>query len=330
MTDASIRLQPLLRAQLEADACAILDDLVALKYPRESAPVSGMPPFVRAASALRRFGNRFVIVQDDVDALAVLDAEGRIEPALLPLHASGVRSFGEAAGTKHWKMDLEAAVTFAAGRFVAFGSGSSERRETLIIWRDAAAQPTRWHAPDFYAELRSALGCDTADLNIEGAVVDGMRLLLFQRGNGIQPLRALARNAVLELAVADVEDWVDGRAAVPRVRVVTPVDLGAIDGVSFGFTDAVSAGDGRIVVLLCAEDSVGTTVDGPVLGCRVGMLDANGLRVCDVVDPAGKRTRLKLEGIEPFSTNDREYAVVVDVDRPGAAAQLGRLRLPRL
>ena len=69
-------------------------------------------------------------------------------------------------------------------------------------------------------------------------------------------------------------------------------------GVPFGFTDAVAIDAERVVVLACAEDSACAISDGAVLGCRVGLLDAAGLRMVDVCDATGERTLLKLEGIE--------------------------------
>ena len=62
-----------------------------------------------------------------------------------------------------------------------------------------------------------------------------------------------------------------------------------------------------------------------MLGCRVGLLDEHGLRMVDVYDPAGRRTLLKLEGIEPRPESSTQFDVVADLDRPSAPAQLGRL-----
>ena len=68
-------------ARFDARAAATLDDLTPLVYERAS---GGLPAHVRAASAVRRFGGRLVIVQDDVDALAVLEVSGAVRPVLLP------------------------------------------------------------------------------------------------------------------------------------------------------------------------------------------------------------------------------------------------------
>jgi len=326
MTLTHPTVRPLLRARLDDRSTAVVDELVPLEYEREKPLPSGVPTHVRAASSLRRFRNRLVVVQDDVDAFAVRDARGAVRPVLLPLHASGRRAFDDASGNKHDKLDLEACTTLPDGRLVAFGSGSKPGRETLVVWAGAEA-PVKVPAEALYAELRDALTSDGARLNVEGAVVRGSSLVIFHRGNDTRRAGASAANAMAVLDVGEFERWLNGESSLPRILEVTPVDLGAIGGVPFGFTDAVALDDGRVVVLSCAEDSESAISDGAVVGCRVGMLDAEGLRMADVCDDRGERTRLKLEGIEIRRGVAGEFDVVADVDRASCPAQLGRLRL---
>ena len=59
------------------------------------------------------------------------------------------------------------------------GSGSSPLRERFVIVDDAVTL-REMHA--FYDALRAVFA---GELNLEGAVVDGDDLLLFQRGNGV-------------------------------------------------------------------------------------------------------------------------------------------------
>jgi len=151
--------------------------------------------------------------------------------------------------------------------------------------------------------------------------------MIFHRGNDTRRAGAPPANAMAVLDAAEFERWLDGASSLPRILEVTPVDLGAIDGVPFGFTDAVALDDGRVVVLSCAEDSESAISDGAVVGCRVGMLDAEGLRMVDVCDDRGERTRIKLEGIEIRRGVAGEFDVVADVDSASCPAQLGRLRL---
>ena len=69
-----------------------------------------------SASAIRRHGSRLIVKQDDVNALAVIDASACIMPLLLPPGADGRRSFDDTIGNRHLKMDLEAAVVLPEAR----------------------------------------------------------------------------------------------------------------------------------------------------------------------------------------------------------------------
>ena len=100
----------------------------ALRYGTDPGSASGIASHVRAASAIRRHGSRLIVIQDDVNALAVMDASSRIKPLLMPPGADGRRSFDDTIGNKHLKMDLEAAVVLQDARVLAFGSGSTRAR----------------------------------------------------------------------------------------------------------------------------------------------------------------------------------------------------------
>jgi hypothetical protein len=308
-------------ARFDARVAATLDDLVPLAY--ERAP-DGLPAHVRAASALRRFGSRLVIVQDDVDALAVLEASGAVRPVLLAERLSGQRVFDEPSGNKRLKLDLEACVALVDGRLVAFGSGSKPVREQLVVWSPGAA-PITVDAATLYEEVRKAVTRNEHRLNIEGVVACGPRLKLFHRGNDARRGASAPRNTIAELDLARFVRWLDGAAPPPRVASVTDVDLGAAGNVPFGFTDAVAIDAERVVVLACAEDSDSALTDGAVLGARVGLLDEHGARLVDIHEAGGARTHLKLEGIERRSGTECEFDVVVGVDRSAVPAQIGRL-----
>jgi hypothetical protein len=304
-------------ARFDASERATLDELEPLVYVR---PAVGLPSHVRAASALRRFQNRLVVVQDDVLAFAARDETGAVESVLLPSHASGQRVFDDTLGNKYEKLDLEACVTLPDGRLVAFGSGSAPARERLVVW-SGRDEPLIIAAAAFYRELRAAVTHGRTRLNIEGAVVRGARLELMHRGND---LRRSSANAIAEVDREAFAAWLAGDGRSPRVACVTTVDLGEVGGVPFGFTDAVALDDERVVVLACAEDTACAIADGAVLGCRIGLLDGAELTTADVFDARG-RTLLKLEGIERRSSSSTEFDVVADVDRPSVPAQLGRL-----
>ena len=245
-------------------------------------------------------------------------------PLLLPPGTDGRRSFDDTIGNKHLKMDLEAAVVLPDGRLLAFGSGSARARESIVVVESETGVRVR-RAPGLYARLRNHCETVGTELNIEGTVIQGHRLRLFQRGNGAPVTGGRSGSLVLDIDLAQLLRWLEGRGPVPNVTDVLEVDLGAIDGVAFGFTDAAVVVDGRIAFIACAEKSVNVRGDGPVLGCRFGWLDDTGVHVTDVIESDGRATPLKLEGIEPRSGSTRVFDVVADMDRPDHPALLVEL-----
>jgi hypothetical protein len=158
-------------------------------------------------------------------------------------------------------------------------------------------------------------------------VVSG-RLRLFQRGNGAVVDGRAATNAVGDLELDDFLRWLDRGGAPPRLSSVTRVDLGHVRGVPFGFTDATTLPDGRVVFLAGAEDSPDTYRDGDVLGARVGLLDTGRVVLTEILDATGKPTTLKLEGVDFVGFTSRggvELMVVADMDDPDAPALIASL-----
>jgi len=305
----------------------VLTNRRPLRFVGGANPAADMPGHVRAASALRRAGSRLVIVQDDVNAIAVLEpADGSVQPLLLPSGGSGERVFDDLRGNKACKLDLEACAALPDGRLVALGSGSSARREHVVVVEAGLGAASVVDATPLYAVLRTHSRASGAELNIEGACVDGDRLWLVQRGHGKRPDSCW--NALIALDLEQFLQWLHRGAAVPQVVALTTVDLQTTpDGIPFGFTDATRAHDGRLAFLACAEDSADVRTDGPILGCRFGLIDARSGEavMADVIEADGRPTELKLEGIEARPGRTDAYDVVADMDRPADPAVLAEL-----
>ena len=313
------------RATLDPDLHAVLDDMVPLVYaPGAAAAAEDVPPHVRAASAMRRLGSRLVIVQDDVNVLALHREGGRAGAVLLPAGEGGHRAFGDARGNKHAKMDLEACAALPDGRLVAFGSGSTPRRERLVVL-GPAGMPRVVEAGDLYAMLRRDVAFAGSQLNVEGAVVADDALTLFQRGNGAPVAGMVPVDATGELPLAEFTRWLDGAPTLPRLQNVNQYDLGEASGVPFSFTDAALAPDGRMAFLACAEASPDAYRDGPVHGCRVGFITSGRARMTEIRHTDGSPVSLKLEGLEPWPDEPGTFHVVADRDDPDEPAILGRL-----
>jgi hypothetical protein len=310
---------------------AVLAEGRKLFFSMEGGQPPGLVAHVRAASALRRMGDRLVVVQDDVNALAVLDTStATLTPVLLPPGHEGVRVFDDLRGNKAWKMDLEACAALPDGRLVAFGSGSSRRRERIVVLSSAPVASVKVvAAAPLYERLRAEAAAHGSELNVEGATVvpdDGLWLL--QRGHGKRA--TVAWNALVRLPLASFVDWLDRGASVPDIEFVVEVRLGSSRrGVPFGFTDATVTPDGRLAFLACAEDSVDVRTDGPVDGCCFGWLDlASRVAVStEVLEEDGRPTRAKLEGIETRPGSPTLFDVVADLDCPDKPATLAELHV---
>ena len=324
-------MKTLIEARVDPTLRAVLSKGRELFFSRDPGQPPGLLAHVRAASALRRLGDRLVVVQDDVNALAVPDTStATLTPLLLPPGHEGRRVFDDLRGNKAWKMDLEACAALPDGRLVAFGSGSSRRRERIVVLSSARGASVKVvEAARLYERLRAEAAAHRSELNIEGAAVvqdDGLWLL--QRGHGSRATSAW--NALVRLPLESFLDWLDHGAALPEIAAVVEARLGSSPGgVPFGFTDAAVASDGRLAYLACAEDSLDVRTDGPVHGCRFGWLDlASGEAVsADVLEEDGRPTRIKLEGIETRPGVTGLFDVVADLDCPETPARLAELRV---
>jgi hypothetical protein len=309
---------------------------VPLRYRAGPDPRLDRPGHVRAASALVRVGRMLVVVQDDA---LFLGAFGRgpslerdaVEALTLP-SPDGVRLFDDGRGNKADKADLEAACTWptpGGPALVAFGSGSTPRRERLLVASaagDGLGEPGFVEAPSLYARLRESLP-EGVELNVEGAfrTADG-RLRLLQRGNG--------RGGVD--AVLDVDGaWLDGLLAVPtrevppRLLASARWSLGALDGVRLTFTDGAPLAGRHWLFTASAEASPDAVADGPVVGSAVGWADEDGGAWAPVTDDRGEIVPCKLEGLALGRPGERgrEAWGVVDADDPDAPSDLLRLQL---
>jgi len=316
-----------LEAALSSSLTATLGTPRPLLYDHGAYPLEDLPGYVRAASSIRRQGRRLVILQDDVSALAVLDpSTGSTQSILLPAGPDGARVFDDVRGNKKLKLDLEACVVLPDDRLVALGSGSSPQREKIVtVAAGKGALAQQLSGSDLYASLRIHTAARGARLNIEGAVVQGHWLRLLQRGHGKRGFEPW--NAILDVSLEKFVGWLDSRNAFPPVRRILEVHLGDVAGVPFGFTDAAVTDDGRVAFLACAEDTEDALVDGPVLGCRFGWLDADDQAavMTGIADADGQPTQLKLEGIETRLGGGTLFDVVADMDRGDQPAQIAEL-----
>ncbi len=271
-----------------------------------------------AASGLVRRAGRMYIIADDEHQLAVFDAGStaghwaRLFDGELP---------DKPKARKAAKPDLETLLELPPsdelrhGGLLALGSGSRSNRQTgVIVAFDAHGEltaPRRVDLAALYAPLRRDVGV----LNIEGGVQRGEDLLLLHRANQSQP-----RNVCMRFAWHEVWRWLLGRGGVaPLARDQVTYDLGAIDGVALGFTDATALPDAQWLFSAVAEATDDSYHDGACVGSAIGIVAADG-RLRDLHRLEGT---WKVEGIAATSLADGhtlELTLVTDADDRGQPA----------
>lgn len=262
-------------------------------------------PGVRAGSGLAWQGGRLAVVQDDAPAIALVDPRSA-SVEIVPLPGGG--------WDKRTKLDLEACVA-DGGRLVAFGSGSTPARERIAIVEKTARLV---EASRFYGCLRRDPEFTGRELNVEGAVLLGDSLRLFNRG-GV---------AAGDVAWRTLLDHLEAprRVAPPPLERVVRWDLGRIDGVRLSFTDAAAAGS-LVFFLAVAEDAPDAYEDGPVKGGVLGAFDGGGARFARLPLDGKNGQAAKAEGLAIDPDDPRRVFVVLDCDDPAVPAELCALRL---
>lgn len=280
----------------------------------------GRPPFLSAASGLVVVQSSFHVIADDELHLGVFPVRGNATGRLIRL-LEGKLPEGPKK-RKRKKPDFEALVllppfgTCSHGALLAIGSGSKGNRRTAVLLTltaqgAVAGEPRVIDLSGLLSSLQDALD----EVNIEGALVVGDRLLLIQRGN-----RGRAVNAVLSVELNVFLLALESGDSVGELPFdFRSVDLGSTRGIPWGFTDASALPDGRIVFTAVAEDTADSYVDGPCAGAAVGILTRDGQIVrFDELQPT-----IKVEGIHAEPTGSRiRLLLVTDADDAAVPAGL--------
>jgi hypothetical protein len=301
--------------------------LPAQEHPR------GQPHLSAASGLVCAFGRAYVVA-DDEHHLGVFD-DARSPGHLHRLIEGDLPA--DAAERKARKADLETLAFVPAGALgptepgaalCMFGSGSAPGRDRGL-WQplDAggglAGGARALDLAPLYGLLRGRLGA----LNVEGAlVVPGEGLWLFSRGGS----GARGANAVVRYRWRDVRPWLLGRAAGELAPVALQVlDLGSVDGVGYGFTDAAALPDalgGGCLFTAVAEDSADSVADGTCVGSAVGRLGPGG----DLRWMRPLRGAPKVEGLAlHLGANGLKLCLATDADNPAVPSQLLLAHLAR-
>lgn len=315
-------------ARVEPALAARVVSRRALLYTRGADVALDRPAHVRAGSALASLGaGRLAVIQDDASFLALVDlASGRVDDVPFPASANGERQFDDLRGNKKRKLDLEATLALGDGSVIAFGSGSSDLRERIVLVT-AEGDTSRVNVVDasaLYGAMRAAREFSGSELNVEGAALDGEDVVFFQRGNGAGE----AVDATVRVDARGLLAYLRGGAPCPPLRGIVQWDLGTTStGVRLTFTDGARAFSGGLAFLACAEDCPDATRDGPVSGVCIGRLD-DAAQKCEIAAVLGEDGAPLLDKAEGLAFVDARRAyMVIDKDDPALPSELLEIEL---
>ncbi len=286
-----------------------------MRYAGGADAVHDRPEHVRAASGLAWVGDRLAVIQDDASFIALVDPTTGLADAFpLPAGPGGVRQFDDARGNKAGKLDLEALAVIPHGaevQLVAFGSGSLAPRENVVLISfpgDAPPSIDVRAASEFYAALRRSADFAGSEMNVEGAIHLAGALRLFGRGNGAVRGELRPVNASCDVSWWGLRTYLEQPASTmpPAVTAVRHYDLGALDGVSLGFTDVAPGRASVMLYAAAAEASPDATRDGRVYGSVVGVVDAE----------KGSGRWARLTGESPGAPAEKVEGLTLDSQRP--------------
>lgn len=275
---------------------------------------------VRAGSSLSWFGDFLAIVQDDANFLVLINpSDLQVNFIALNTGEDGLREFDDLRGNKKFKLDLEACTTIPTedeDLLVAFGSGSTSRREQILIVNEH--DPNSFilkQASTFYQQLRNCTDFSGSELNIEGAIFYNNYIRLFNRGNGAAHENLLPINATCELNWDEFEHYLENPNLQPsKIKNICQYELGELNALSLSFTDATVTENG-IIFSATAEDSPDATKDGMVSGSVLGILEDTP-RWIELRNLDGSLFTGKVEGVCIYKKSKNRLYLVIDADNP--------------
>lgn len=282
----------------------------------QQAVAAGRPAFLSAASGLVCHDGNFYVVADDELQLGIFTDDMQRPGTTLPLLAGELPD--DAKERKRAKPDFETltwlppTINQPHGALLTLGSGSRANR-MLGVQVPFSTPTTLDNAPASFdcTPLYTTLEREFGIVNIEGAVVQRDRLLLLQRGNKTDGVNALV-HLDLEQFRNDCER---GRIDAATLLEIQRCELGAVDGVALGFTDATCLPDGQLLALAVAEDTDDPYADGATLGSYICRFDRHNV----LQESIRLETHAKTEGIALWAQAPGEPLMVFVTDADDAA-----------
>jgi len=225
---------------------------------------------------------------------------------------------------KKVKPDFEAMAFFPKGEekeLLIFSSGSkSPEREFFasVHFGQAEAGTKTYPITPFYEKLKTAAKLDAEELNIEGAVINGGELFLFNRGE----------NVVMKYKMNEFQAYIEGKQESPE-PIVYSIKLPEVKGVKAGFSGATAIpGEGKILFTASVENTANWIDDGEILGSFVGLIDLKNLKdglqpECNRIMENGHPLNVKVESIAVYYlTVENSLRLVLVTDSDGGESEL--------
>ena len=275
-----------------------------------AAPAAGRPLHLSAASGLVCVHSFNYVVTDDELHLGVFRTTSSEPGHLIRLFDGELPA--SKSDRKKQKPDFEALTLLPAygdyphGALLALGSGSRHnRRMGALLQLDARGAVRGSPRVVDLSPILASLDDKFPALNIEGPVVSGDELRLFQRGN-----KRRSENAIIRFKLSALLDVLNSKqTGAIKPSAINTFDLGQIDGIPFCFTDAAALPDGTMIFTAIAEDTDDNYNDGPCAGAAVGIMDDELRSVHKLERP------YKVEGVDARVAGDAvKLLLVTDAD----------------
>lgn len=199
---------------------------------------------------------------------------------------------------KKEKPDFEA-ITYFGDNLYVFGSGSTEKRTKMvqINSKDKKVIATTDLA-DLYVIMKNFGELKPQNFNLEGAVYNGEKWFLFNRGNGSSNQNILFT--------------IEGKNLTNEFNILSnDYKLPKIKGVRSSFTDAVLV-DTTIYFLATAEDTESTYDDGEVLGSLIGSINLKTMKINFTQKISDSH---KFEGLTLFENSNEKIQFLLCEDK---------------
>ncbi len=275
-----------------------------------------------SGSGLEVSGDSMYIISDNAPAYYKMDLR-TMEYAVYPIKGFTSDGYVIPKKTKH---DLEGSVIGKINGqeyLLAFGSGSSPRRETLLMI-DIHHKKADRKIPlaRLYSALRTKYELSDEALNVEGAAVCKERLYLFLR----------KKNMVISMKWADFEQYISDpvEGNIPPSAseyLMLPKHSGVSAGFS-GATEIVYKGEEAIMFCASLEHTPNHIDDGPVFGSYMGIMHPDKKGKMEIValeiirNEKGKILKEKIESIAVISSETTNYNTLIISDNDNGVSKL--------